>query len=84
MKLELSREILEKFSNINFHENPSSGIQFDLCGQTNMTKLTVGCRNFGKAPKTDFAILHALTVRTELDIRYVLSAWVSYGNRDPI
>ena len=66
MKIEFSPEIFENFSNINFNENPSSGIRADPYGQTNMTKLTVGSRNFTKTPKTGFAILHAPTIKTVL------------------
>jgi len=35
MKLEFSRQIFEKSSNIKFHENPSSGSQIVSCGRTN-------------------------------------------------
>jgi hypothetical protein len=43
----------EKYSNIKFHENPSSGSRVVPCErrQTDMTKLTVALGNFGKAPK---------------------------------
>jgi hypothetical protein len=34
MKLEFSRQNLEKYSNIKFRENPSSGSQGFPCGQT--------------------------------------------------
>ena len=34
MKLEFSRQILEKYSNINFHGNPSSESLVVPCGQT--------------------------------------------------
>jgi hypothetical protein len=34
MKLEFSRHIFEKYSNIKFHENPSSGSRIIPCGQT--------------------------------------------------
>jgi len=42
MKLEFSRQIIEKYSNIKFHENPLSGSRAVPCGsaeQTDMTKL---------------------------------------------
>jgi len=39
MKLEHSRQILEKYSNIKFHENPSRGSRVVPCGPTDMTKL---------------------------------------------
>jgi len=56
MKLEISRQIFEKYSNIKFHENPSSGSRVVPCGQTDgrtdrwtgekidMTKLIVASR----------------------------------------
>jgi len=34
MKLEFSRQIFEKYSNIKFHENPSSGSRVVQCGRT--------------------------------------------------
>jgi hypothetical protein len=47
MKLKFSRQIFEKYSNIKFHENPSSGSRvFHADRQTDMTKLTVAFRNF--------------------------------------
>jgi len=33
MKLEFSGQVLEKFSNTKFHENPSSGSQAVPCGR---------------------------------------------------
>jgi len=55
MKLEISRHIFEKSSNIKFHENPSSGSRVVPCGQTDrqtgITKLTVAVRNFVNVPK---------------------------------
>jgi hypothetical protein len=34
IRLEYSRQSFEKYSNIKFHENPSSGSRVVLCGQT--------------------------------------------------
>ena len=34
MKLEFSRQILQKYSNIEFHKNPSSGTRVAQCGRT--------------------------------------------------
>ena len=34
MKLDFSRQIFEKYSNIKFNENPSSGNRVDACGRT--------------------------------------------------
>jgi len=50
MKLEFSRQVFEKYSNIKFHENPFSGSRVVLCGQTDMKKLVVAFRNFANAP----------------------------------
>ena len=54
MKLELSRHIFEKCSNIKFHENPSSGGEAEVFhedGQTDMNELTVAFLNLANAPK---------------------------------
>jgi hypothetical protein len=51
MKLEFSWQILEKSSNIKFHENPSSGSRVVSYRRTDMTKLIAPFRNFAKAPK---------------------------------
>jgi hypothetical protein len=53
MKLEFSRQIFEKFSNIKFHENPSSGSRVPCGrpdGRQDMT-LIVAFHNFANAPK---------------------------------
>jgi hypothetical protein len=50
--LDFPREIFEKYWNIKFHENPSSGSRVLPCGRTFMTKLIVSFRNFSNAPKT--------------------------------
>jgi hypothetical protein len=51
MKLKFSRQIFEKYSNIKFHENPSSGCRVVPRGQTDtgMTKLVVAFRSFVQA-----------------------------------
>ena len=49
MKLELSRQIFEKYSDTKFHENPSNGSRAVPCGRTDM-KLPVASRNFANAP----------------------------------
>jgi len=54
MKLEFSRQIFEKYSNILFYENPSSGSRVVPCvrtdgrtdRQTDTTKLTVAFLKF--------------------------------------
>ena len=50
-KLEFSQQIFQKSSNIKVHQNPSSGSQVVPCGQTDMMKLIVACRNFANLPK---------------------------------
>jgi hypothetical protein len=60
MKLDFSRQILEKCSNIKFYKNPSNGDEFFYVDrhkyrktdkQRDMTKLMVAFRNFASAPK---------------------------------
>ena len=59
MNLEFSQQIFEKYSNIKFHENPSSGSRVVPCGQTDMTKLIVAFRNFANAPKIHFFCMYS-------------------------
>ena len=57
MKLELSQQIFEKSSNINFHENPSSGSRVFPYGRTDRRtdmKLIVAFRNFARVPKNRY------------------------------
>ena len=51
MKLEVSRHIFEKFSNIKLYINPPIGSRVAPCGRTYITKLIVVSRNFANAPK---------------------------------
>jgi hypothetical protein len=55
MKVEISRQIFEKCSNIKFNENPSSGSRVVSCGridgERDMMKLIVAFHNFAAAPK---------------------------------
>jgi hypothetical protein len=57
MKLDFSWHILEKYSNIKFHENPSNGTEVISFGQTqpggwtHVTKLVVTFRKFANARK---------------------------------
>jgi len=50
-KLKFCRNIFEKYSNTNSHENPSSGIGAFPCGETDMTKLINAFRNFTNTSK---------------------------------
>ena len=52
IKLEFPRQIFEKYSNIKWHENLSSGSRVVPCGWTEMTKPIVAFRNFVNEPKT--------------------------------
>jgi hypothetical protein len=45
-----SENILEKYSNIKFHENPFGGSRIVPCGRTDMMKLIVAFRNFTNGP----------------------------------
>jgi hypothetical protein len=65
MKLQNVEEIFEKYSNIKFRENPSSGRRVVPCGRTDrrtdrqrdVTKLIVRFRNFANGPGTTCIIL---------------------------
>jgi hypothetical protein len=50
IKLEFSRQVLQKYWNIQFHENLSSVSRVSPRGRTDMTKLIVAFRNFANAP----------------------------------
>jgi hypothetical protein len=56
MKLEFSRQILEAYPCIKFHENPCNVNRVvprgKTDGETGVMKLTVAFRNFPNAPKT--------------------------------
>ena len=65
MKLEISRQVFEKSSNIKFRENPSSGSRVISCGRTDgrtdVKKLIFAFRNFANASKNrDSKGLHFL------------------------
>jgi hypothetical protein len=64
MKLEFSRQIFEKSTNMKFHENLSSGKQVAPSGRTDMMKLIVTFCNFMNMHKnmTILLLLHQLTV----------------------
>jgi len=55
MKIEFSEQMFEKYSNIKFHENPSSRSRVVPSGQTDrrtdMTGLFAALCNFADAPK---------------------------------
>ena len=57
MKLEFSRQILEKYANVKFHKNPSTRrifMKYDSeQGMLNTTLITVTATNFMKIPQLD-------------------------------
>jgi hypothetical protein len=63
IKLGFSRQIFEKYRNIQFIENTSDGSRVVPCGQTTdgrtgMTNLIVAFRNFAYAPKYLFTLMY--------------------------
>jgi hypothetical protein len=65
MKNEFSQQIFLKFSDVRFHENPSSGKRIIPCGgadgrtedETDMTRLIIAFRSFVNAPQLNTNIL---------------------------
>ena len=68
MKLEISRHIFEKRSNITFHENPSKGSRVLPCGKTDMTKLTVAFAILWKPLK--------MTLQFHIQIHRYQNSWI--------
>jgi len=62
MKLEYYGKIIEKYSNIIFHENPTSGGRVAPCRWTDMKKLIIRVCNFVGVP----------SVQTILNLRICL------------
>jgi len=70
MKLQFSWQFSEKYSNIKFHENPSSGSRVVPCKRTDgrtdertdTTKLKVAFRNFASEPKNCMLCPHSVFV----------------------
>jgi hypothetical protein len=60
--LEFSRQIFEKHSNIEFHENPSIEGRVVPYGRTDMMKLTVDFRNFANPQKTHSSYWHTVSM----------------------
>jgi hypothetical protein len=70
MKFEFYQQIFEKYSNIKFHENPSSGIRVVAGGYTERQtrKLLVAFQNFAKAPKKEYVHVHVSTT-DDIDLK---------------
>ena len=64
MKLEFSRKILEKSSNIKFHKNPSSVNRVAPCGQTHRHDETVAFRKSANMPKNEEHVLNDVLLLT--------------------
>jgi hypothetical protein len=62
MKLEFSRQIFEKYSDIKFHKTPVAAELFHADRQADMTKQIVAFCNFANAPKTDYIDLCVLLI----------------------
>ena len=64
MKLEYFRQVLEKYSKMKFHENPSNGSRVVPCGQTDwqtaMKKPIVAFLNYANAPNQQYIEDHLL------------------------
>ena len=46
MKFEFSQQIFEKYLNLKFKENPSSGSRVVPCGRTDVTEIIFAVRKF--------------------------------------
>jgi len=70
MKLVFSRQYFDKYLNIKFHENPSSGSRVVPYGRTDSRKLMDAFRNFANASKnvTDIASLFTVNVVGMMDM----------------
>ena len=63
MKLEFSRQVVEKYSSVKFHENPPRGGGGASCStRADTTKLIVQFRNFASAPQNYVRCLAGLCV----------------------
>ena len=83
MKLEFPRQIFEKYSNVKFNKNPSSGSRVVPGGQTdvrtNMMKLIVVLRNFATAPINVLMSLKVLVCQRRIAMHNHLSAFSPEG-----
>jgi hypothetical protein len=83
MKFEFSRQIFEKYANIKFHKNPSSGSRVVPCGQTDMTKLRVAFRNFANAPKNTQNATQGLPTRSSAVQVFATPAYIIRNADNP-
>jgi hypothetical protein len=76
IKLEFSRQIFEKYSNVICRENPTSESRVVPCGRTDMKKLIVAFRNFVKAPKNKGKI-----TKSVCDSLSLIDIYTTSGNK---
>ena len=85
MKLYFSWYAFETFSNIKFHETPSSGSWVGTRGQTDMTKLIIAFHNFANMPKNtwltrikdqNYFLFHHLKIKSHLIIIYTVGIFL--------
>jgi hypothetical protein len=85
MKIGFSQQIVEKYLDIKFHENPSSGKQVVPFGQTDMTKLIIAFRNFANAPKNElFFVTHVYELYYLAQVRYHLRRLLYDSDLQPL
>ena len=85
MKLEYSWQIFEKYSNIKFHENLSSGSwvvpRGQTEGQTDITNLMVAFRNFANKPKNNSLHINYViweqdaVLQKNIDSNFSINTW---------
>jgi hypothetical protein len=75
MKLEMYWKIVEKSSNIKFHDNPCSGSRVVPCRRTDMTRLIVAFRNFVIAPKKNCIFFEDVMTQNLQSVRHEYGMW---------
>jgi hypothetical protein len=80
MKLEFSGQIFEKYSNLEFNENPPSGSRVVPYGQTDMTKRIVAFRNFANVPNNAVLVVQLPNYRQSLHITAAMSSLTTTYN----
>jgi len=70
MKLEFSRQIFWKYSNIKFRGSPSSADR-QMDGRTDITKLVIAFRNFANASKNGGLVLGLVNSTNYVSLRSV-------------
>jgi len=76
-KLEFSNQSFEKYTNIKFRNNPSSGSQDVPCGRTDIMKLIVPFAILRTHLKTSYA--GVLSVQPNLEDKCIFCSCISMG-----